>query len=767
MSPITQALFTSWSIDPKLLLAVAAVAVIYTRGWWVGHNVAPLRFPAWRLAAFLAGLLSLWIAIASPLDAFSGLLLSAHMLQHLLLMLVAPPLILLGSPFIPLVRGLPRKWAREGIAPFLASPTLRRWGQAFTHPVFCWLVMAAALVFWHIPVAFELALRSPGWHKFEHACFFGASLLFWFPIVRPFPSRPHWPLWTVPIYLLAADLLNTAVAAILTFSEHSLYATYDLAPRLFGTTALGDQSVAGVFMWVPGSFAFLVPGVILAIKFLSPANTLVRPGATPPLRPTPRRHRAGVWTDRRPFDLLRIPALGPFLKSGGGRRMLQALMLLLALAVMVDGFFGPQISSANLAGVLPWTYWRAFTVVALIVAGNFFCYACPFMLPRELGRRLGFNSRAWPRAFRSKWVAVALLVLFFWAYEAFAIWDRPAWTAAIILGYFVGAFVVDATFRGASFCKYVCPIGQFHFVTSLVSPLEVKIREPSVCAGCRTHDCLRGNATQRGCETELFLPKKSGNLDCTFCLDCVRACPHENIGVLAVAPGTVLLRDSTRSSMGRLSRRPDVAILALVLVAAAFVSAAAMIGRVPSWRGVSPGAGNLDDSAIGAFVIFAGSLLFLPVMIIGMAMGIGRSLSGVTVPTRELMCRFSLALVPLGVSMWAAHFLFHLLAGYAAGWPVLQQAAGGAGFPIFGRPDWALSSLRLNPDTILSFQIILLGAGLLLTLFLGWTMARQYAARASLSFALLVPWAIVTVLLYAAGVWILLQPMQMRGLNLG
>ena len=152
------------------------------------------------------------------------------------------------------------------------------------------------------------------------------------------------------------------------------------------------------------------------------------------------------------------------------------------------------------------------------------------MLFRELGRRLGLRQRSWPRALRSKWFGVVLLVLFFWGYEVFSLWDKPIWTAWLIINYFLAAFAIDARFTGASFCKYVCPIGQFQFVASLVSPLEVKVREPGVCATCKTHDCLRGNERQRGCEMELYLPRKSGNLDCTFCLDCVRACPHDNIG---------------------------------------------------------------------------------------------------------------------------------------------------------------------------------------------------------------------------------------------
>ena len=99
------------------------------------------------------------------------------------------------------------------------------------------------------------------------------------------------------------------------------------------------------------------------------------------------------------------------------------------MAVIADGFMGDQMAAMNLAGVLPWTYWRFFVIVGLLAVGNVFCMACPFMLPRELGRRLGLATRHWPRPLRSKWLAVVLLALFFWAYEAFALWDSPLWTA--------------------------------------------------------------------------------------------------------------------------------------------------------------------------------------------------------------------------------------------------------------------------------------------------------------------------------------------------
>src|SRR5262245_30323177 len=263
MSPAVQSALSSWSFRPGILLAAILVAVLYFRGWRVLHRVAPSRFPAWRLWAFLAGLLALLIALVSPLDTFSGLLLSAHMVQHLILMSVAPPLILLGAPFLPLLRGLPRTFARDGLGPFLVWPSLRRFGWALTHPIVGWLALVVSLCAWHVPAAFDLALRSAAWHKVEHACFFGGALLFWWPIIQPFPSRSHWPLWSIPLYLLAADIVNTVLCAFLTFSVRVLYLSYENVPRLFGTTALSDQVTAGVIMWVPGSLAFLIPAVVV------------------------------------------------------------------------------------------------------------------------------------------------------------------------------------------------------------------------------------------------------------------------------------------------------------------------------------------------------------------------------------------------------------------------------------------------------------------------------------------------------------------------
>ena len=428
-------------------------------------------------------------------------------------------------------------------------------------------------------------------------------------------------------------------------------------------------------------------------------------------------------------------------------------ILVIACAVMADGFLGPQAAPLNLAGVLPWIYWRALSVLALLALGNLFCMSCPFTLVRDWGRKLLPANRRWPRALRSKWIPIALLVLYLWSYEAFGLWNSPFLTASIIAGYFLAALLIDGLFQGASFCKYVCPIGQFHFVTSLVSPREVAVRSQAVCQSCSTHDCIRGNAHTRGCELDLFQPKKSSSLDCTFCMDCVKACPHDNVSLLRVLPAATVISDPYRSSIRRLSKRTDWAALALLIVFGAFVNAAGMIEPVMMyehrWHAkLGPGAMPL---IVGAFVL-AGAV-FLPAVVTLLSAILNRVVS----QTRSILDyarRFSFALVPLGVAMWTAHLAYHLVTSWDAVTPALTRLAEGG----------SLTATAFTPNWLTPLQIVVLDAGLLLTLWIIWKIAGSLESLVKRQLGLFAPWAAAAIALYVLGVVILLQPMQMRGM---
>jgi putative membrane protein len=268
MTPGAQAILESWSAPIGVNASLCLAALIYTFGWLHLRIAFPGLIPAWRLAAFSAGIISLWIAVGSPLEAFDDVSLSVHMVQHLLLMVVAPPLILLGAPTLPLLRGLPRM-IRTGVGLILHWPPAKWLGRALTDPTVCWIAASVALIAWHIPVAFEQALRSESWHKMEHACFFASSLMFWWPVVQPFPSVARWPGWAVPLYLFLGTLPGGALGAFLTFCDRVLYPSYAAAPMIFQVSPLEDQVLAGALMWVFGTFAYTVPAVILTVRLLN------------------------------------------------------------------------------------------------------------------------------------------------------------------------------------------------------------------------------------------------------------------------------------------------------------------------------------------------------------------------------------------------------------------------------------------------------------------------------------------------------------------
>jgi putative membrane protein len=270
MTPNVQAVLESWSVPIAVNVSLGFASLVYSLGWLRLRAAFRNLIAAWRLVAFLAGIVSLWIAIGSPLEALDDVSLTVHMVQHLLLMAIAPPLILLGAPTLPLLRGLPGWMARGIVAPFLRWGWVKRVGRLLTNPAICWLAAMLSLVAWHVPVMFELALRKQWWHEFEHASFFGTGLLFWWPVVQPWPSTTRWPRWCIPLYLFCATLPCDALSAFLAFCDRLVYPSYLSAPELLTTSPLQDQECAAALMWVCITIIFLVPAVVVTIQILSP-----------------------------------------------------------------------------------------------------------------------------------------------------------------------------------------------------------------------------------------------------------------------------------------------------------------------------------------------------------------------------------------------------------------------------------------------------------------------------------------------------------------
>jgi len=266
------------TVDVPVTLSLVLVASVYARGWLRLRRMPAHATPLWSLVAFMAGLVSIWIAVASPIAALHHALLTIHMVEHVLLMAVAPPLLLLGTPALTLRYGLPFRWGRRSARHGARSPRALR--RLVTHPVVCWLAPVAALIGWHVPAGFELGMRSPWWHGVQAASFLASGILFWTPVVR-WRAAPA-ERWMMPLYLFAATLPCDALSAFLVFCDRVVYPSYLTAPRLVDMSPLRDQECAGALMWVAVTLIYIVPAVAITLELLSP------------LRPQSRRHRGDI-----------------------------------------------------------------------------------------------------------------------------------------------------------------------------------------------------------------------------------------------------------------------------------------------------------------------------------------------------------------------------------------------------------------------------------------------------------------------------------------
>jgi putative membrane protein len=291
MTPVIQSEFAPWSISYPVTFALFLAACGYFLGWLRLRSTVPNLILPWQGAAFMTGMFALWIVLGSPLRTLHHELLSIHMVDHVLLMAVAPPLILLGAPFRSFVQALPQRFVREAPAGFLPwSPALRlgqRLGRVLGNPIFCWLAAVIALIGWHVPAAFELAMRSNVWHEFEYACFFGTGLLFWWPVIQPWPNVARSTRWSTVLYLFLATFPCDILSAFLTFCDRVVYPCYLPGNRHFGISPLQDQEYAGALMWVCVTFVYLLPAVVITTQLLSsPRSHDPIPLASSQVRPT-------------------------------------------------------------------------------------------------------------------------------------------------------------------------------------------------------------------------------------------------------------------------------------------------------------------------------------------------------------------------------------------------------------------------------------------------------------------------------------------------
>jgi cytochrome c oxidase assembly factor CtaG len=268
--PALSALLTAWDWRLDVSLVLGTTTLLYIIGWWrLRRKGRGQLATGWRLASYLGGIFALVLALLSPIDTFQSLLFFMHMVQHLLLSMIAPPLLWLASPLPISLWGLP-KALRLSMALLLGRQAIfRRALRAATPPFIVWMLYVATLWGWHDPAAYNAALRIEWLHDVEHLSFFGTSMLFWWHVTNAAPRiHGHFPRFSRVLYVLLAFFQNFGPSIVITMAPEPIYTHYTEVPRLWGISALEDQRIGGLIMWIPGGMMYAVAEIILVVRML-------------------------------------------------------------------------------------------------------------------------------------------------------------------------------------------------------------------------------------------------------------------------------------------------------------------------------------------------------------------------------------------------------------------------------------------------------------------------------------------------------------------
>ena len=263
--PTAAVLVEGWTFDLAVWLPVLIAALAY----WKARDIVDRRHPGnpvprWRMWSWLAGLGAILLALASPVEAFDTTLFSVHMIQHLLLMMVAAPLLVLAAPITLLLRVSSPQARRRWILPFLHSRIVR----VISYPIVAWVLFAGVMWFAHFSPLFDAALEDEALHRLEHALFLGSALLFWWPVVGADPS-PHRMSYPARLFYVALGMPLSSFLGLIIFSAQTvLYEHYLTLPRDWGPSPLEDQNMAGGIMWVGGDAVFVLALLLMVGAWL-------------------------------------------------------------------------------------------------------------------------------------------------------------------------------------------------------------------------------------------------------------------------------------------------------------------------------------------------------------------------------------------------------------------------------------------------------------------------------------------------------------------
>ncbi len=413
-------------------------------------------------------------------------------------------------------------------------------------------------------------------------------------------------------------------------------------------------------------------------------------------------------------DLLRIPLLRRALVSRWPQLILRAFALDGFLIAILAGLAGTPVGSRNFAIVFVWIGWWALLILLMVpLFGRGWCSICPIPMPGEWfqqGALLGPQGalrkpqgngpglgRRWPKRLRNIWLqnlGFALVALF-----SPVILTSPLVSAVVLAAFLLIALAAALVFERRAFCRYLCPVGGFIGLYAQLAPVELRVKDSAVCAAHTEKTCYQGGADGYGCPWNVFPPGLVKNTNCGTCMECLRTCPHDNLALNLRRLGSDLAVSS--------GRKPDEAFKAFIMLGAALIYSAVLLGP---WGGLKAAAYNVGSLPwLGYAVLFLGTLIGVVPGLFWLGTAAGRRLAQTGLPPAKAFTHFAYALAPLGLAAWVAFSLAFVFTNLSYLWPALSDPFGW-GWDLFGTASlaWTPYLTRWMPPV----QAVVLLAGL-------------------------------------------------------
>lgn len=436
------------------------------------------------------------------------------------------------------------------------------------------------------------------------------------------------------------------------------------------------------------------------------------------------------------IDLLeQVPWLERILKS----RLFQPVSILFTLfvftVVILAGLFGTPAGSHNFAIIFVWIVWWALLILILVpFLGRAWCAICPIPAPGEWMQRRNIVSKhysklrslnwRWPKRFRNMWLqnfgflGVALFSII--------ILTRPNITAWLLLAFILAGILLSVFYKNRVFCRYVCPVGGFIGLYSMLSPLELRVRDPQVCLDHKTKDCVTGNANAYGCPWMVFPGKLERNNYCGMCAECLRACPKNNITFNLRSFGTDLLVAE--------ERKLDEAYKAFIMLSCAFVYSLVLtgpLGWLKNWANID----TLSHWLTYAAAFLALNLLIVPAIFLA-ASWLSQRIYSKAIAVKRLFIDYAYTLVPMGLAAWMAFSLSFVLVNGSYALQVLSDPFGW-GWDLFGTGNFHWTPIFTNLIPFL--QVGMLIIGLLFSVNTAFKIAQQHVSQPQIAFRAMLP----------------------------